>query len=674
MPSLPQQHRPGEHLFPPSLHSSSSLPLPSPSSASSKSRIATANRAEGEMLVYVADVDVELLGKKRPLVVRSWSTVKEVKGVLKRRLNIPVAQQQLFFRVKNRLKELKNKHSLQDCGVCRSGETLLFGIRGGKETISLEVHGNTKCPRELRHSLLQSKRALLTGKVPVLSLEGSGGCYFLPDPRGDLVCVFKPRDEELFMENNPRGVAFSGCVAPGDAVDELRMRHGIAPGASCFREVAAYLLDTGHRTGVPETHLVESSHPKYYYRDRCPQPKLGSLCRFVSNIGVAEDYSFSRFPVREVHKIALFDIRILNCDRNAANLLVQQPTSGSDLVLVPIDHGFCLPDALEIGWCDWCWLDWPQLKEPLDEETERYILEVVDPERDAELLRERFSLPEQSMCLLKLSGMLLQKAVRAGLNLFEIASLIVRQDVENHEHSELERVHYHASKLSGNTDDARACSPVADDRDVFSMENEPSLSLWPPELNSEGRRQRSRQASCDEENEMRTGEKVHDSGRASPPGFWVEDPSLSASKLAAASLQSNFEDDTAWNDDGGGGGGGDDDGGSNTGCEGTSDQENNGHNTLPMGFGAGRDGNFFDSFPVKEKLASTPSSVAASPLGVDIDELMSFGEDCFFGTTETRDHGSAKGPKDFHTKFWRHIDALLEDLVQRQLRRRVESR
>ena len=95
---------------------------------------------------------------------------------------------------------------------------------------------------------------------------------------------------------------------------------------------------------------------------------------------------------------------------------------------------------------------------------------------------------------------------------------------------------------------------------LFSMENEPSLSLWPPELNSEGRRQRSRQASCDEESEMRIGEKVHDSGRASPPGFWVEDPSLSASKLAAASLQSNFEDDTAWNDDdGGGGGGGDDD-------------------------------------------------------------------------------------------------------------------
>ena len=188
------------------------------------------------MLVYIADLSTELLGKKRPLVLRSYSTVKEVKGVLKRRLHLPVAQQRLFFRAQGQLKELKNKHSLQDCGVCRSGETIFFALRGGREgSVALEpVHGGGRCPRELRHCLLQSKRALMTGKVPALSLEGTGGCYFLPDPRGDAACVFKPRDEELFMVNNPRGAAFSGGGAPdGHAADGLRMRHGIAPGSSC---------------------------------------------------------------------------------------------------------------------------------------------------------------------------------------------------------------------------------------------------------------------------------------------------------------------------------------------------------------------------------------------------------------------------------------------------------
>lgn len=31
--------------------------------------------------------------------------------------------------------------------------------------------------------------------------------------------------------------------------------------------------------------------------------------------------------------------------------------------LIPIDHGLCLSDELVIDWCDWCWLDWRQMKE-----------------------------------------------------------------------------------------------------------------------------------------------------------------------------------------------------------------------------------------------------------------------------------------------------------------------
>jgi phosphatidylinositol 4-kinase type 2 len=51
----------------------------------------------------------------------------------------------------------------------------------------------------------------------------------------------------------------------------------------------------------------------------------------------------------------------------------------NDLELIPIDHGYCLPDVIEIGWCDWCWLDWPQVKKPLDKETLQYVL-ALDPE------------------------------------------------------------------------------------------------------------------------------------------------------------------------------------------------------------------------------------------------------------------------------------------------------
>jgi hypothetical protein len=135
---------------------------------------------------------------------------------------------------------------------------------------------------------------------------------------------------------------------------EVRMRHGVAPGGCCMREVAAYLLDTGHFAHVPQTTLVHCSHTKFSHRDQSQQgPKLGSFQAFAFSDGLAEDFSSSKFPVDEVHRIALLDIRTLNCDRNAGNLLVRRNLPGSSLSLVPIDHGYCLPEVLEIGWCDW---------------------------------------------------------------------------------------------------------------------------------------------------------------------------------------------------------------------------------------------------------------------------------------------------------------------------------
>lgn len=146
---------------------------------------------------------------------------------------------------------------------------------------------------------------------------------------------------------------------------------------------------------------------------------------------VVEDISPSRLTAREVQKIALLDMRILNRDRNSVNILVRsrprRSTSfsdrsvsshlrhgsidgniglsvsapgtsnvsssksgssfrshvsgglsnsggggrrsirmlggGTEYELIPIDHGLCLSDELAIDWCDWCWLDWRQVKE-----------------------------------------------------------------------------------------------------------------------------------------------------------------------------------------------------------------------------------------------------------------------------------------------------------------------
>jgi len=57
---------------------------------------------------------------------------------------------------------------------------------------------------------------------------------------------------------------------------------------------------------------------------------------------IAANFSNSLYSVEEVHKIAILDIRILNCDRNDENILVvkkrDKTTEKCFYRLVPIDH------------------------------------------------------------------------------------------------------------------------------------------------------------------------------------------------------------------------------------------------------------------------------------------------------------------------------------------------
>lgn len=59
---------------------------------------------------------------------------------------------------------------------------------------------------------------------------------------------------------------------------------------------------------------------------------------------------YSGFPVSEVHKIAVLDLRLANADRNAGNILARRKPDGSGgetWELIPIDHGYCLPASFE---------------------------------------------------------------------------------------------------------------------------------------------------------------------------------------------------------------------------------------------------------------------------------------------------------------------------------------
>jgi len=218
------------------------------------------------------------------------------------------------------------------------------------------------------------------GLKPEFVLDGSGGTYFLHDAQKAKVAVFKPADEEPYAENNPRG------YTPQPGQQHMALREGVVPGEACMREVAAFLLDHAGFSGVPLTTLVEARHPAFNNngsRLKVAQggasigshsitspgslpatsklKKVGSFQEFVYCECTMDDISPSKLSVDEVHKIAILDIRIMNADRNSANLLVRRRRDNT-LELVPIDHGFCLRSVADVSWMDWCWLDWPQLK------------------------------------------------------------------------------------------------------------------------------------------------------------------------------------------------------------------------------------------------------------------------------------------------------------------------
>lgn len=190
------------------------------------------------------------------------------------------------------------------------------------------------------------------GNQPIRSSEGTGGTYFMQDSLGlDYISVFKPIDEEPMAVNNPRGLPMSS--------DGEGLKRGTRVGEGAFREVAAYLLDhpkSGPRSltgeimgfaGVPPTAMVRCLHKGFNhpdgYENGAKDIKIGSLQMFMKNQGSCEDMGPGAFPVEEVHKISVFDIRMANADRHAGNILIGKGDNGQT-VLIPIDHGYCIPE------------------------------------------------------------------------------------------------------------------------------------------------------------------------------------------------------------------------------------------------------------------------------------------------------------------------------------------
>jgi len=212
-------------------------------------------------------------------------------------------------------------------------------------------------------------------------------------------------------------------------------------------------------------------------------PKFGSLQTFVENIGDADSFGSSQFSVDDVHRIGVLDIRLCNLDRHLGNLLVTtrssdssststhrntithttaaaptptqapkpksspEPQPGAQTLqtgghsdsastpggstspykLIPIDHAYILPDFRHLSDVNFEWLPWNQARMPFSAETLRYI-ESLNPFEDASKLK-RLGLEDGSAMTLIITTLFLKQCASSGLNLWEIGSMIQRQDL-----------------------------------------------------------------------------------------------------------------------------------------------------------------------------------------------------------------------------------------------------
>lgn len=422
-------------------------------------------------------------------------------------------------------------HTMKHFHRLSNGRNFNFNVDSDSEEIPLSesfVHlakTSNHSEDHLKHLVSKSLQGLRCGYSPRLCESGVGGTYFMHDEDNKTIGVFKPHDEEMGCMNNPKG------FTPKTPSFKEYVYRGAEAGEAAFRECAAYILDHGHFSGVPATGLVVCSHPSFSTGSFNDQFKIGSFQEFKEHDFDAEDISstkYQQFPVHEVHKIAILDIRLLNTDRHGGNILVKanrsRTNSREDVLsddydsddmrqrrrgysdaengmmfrmdmdvddddedygykerdcgnsqsptleyeLIPIDHGYTLPSTIS-GLSDlWFeWLKWPQAKIPFGEEELRYI-ERLNSDEDVAILKLKFGDLMSNDCfkVLRITTMWLKIAAKTGLTPYTIGYALVRKGPDAV--STLESMSLEAQAQ------AEAISPVNDLDDLNDLNDLPS--------------------------------------------------------------------------------------------------------------------------------------------------------------------------------------------------------
>ncbi|KAK1436503.1 hypothetical protein QVD17_02283 [Tagetes erecta] len=331
----------------------------------------------------------------------------------------------------------------------------------------VEIIGHSSDFTKTKEIVEETIEALRSNIEPIPVNGGLGGAYYFRNLSCENVAIVKPTDEEPFAPNNPKGFVGKVLGQPG-------LKQSVKVGETGFREVAAYLLDHDHFARVPLTSLVKITHSIFNLND-CVNgntiqnnkevTKIASLQQFIPHDFDASDHGSSRFPVADVHRIGILDVRIFNTDRHAGNILVRKVNDGEfgEVELIPIDHGLCLPECLEDPYFEW--IHWPQASIPFSENELEYI-KTLDANLDAKMLRKELPMiREACIRVLTLCTSFLKEAAAFGLCLAEIGGMMSREfRFNDQEPSELEVICLEAMKQVMGLSDSKEQSDEKDSK------------------------------------------------------------------------------------------------------------------------------------------------------------------------------------------------------------------
>ncbi|KAF8399222.1 hypothetical protein HHK36_015087 [Tetracentron sinense] len=417
-----------------------------------------------------------------------------VKRRLQLALNVPTEESSLTFGdmvLKNDLSAIRNDSPLllMRNFLHRSSSTPCLSPTGKDlqqrdQSGPIEILGCSSHISITKHLVKDIVKAIKIGIDPIPVHGGLGGAYYFRNSIGESVAIVKPTDEEPFAPNNPKGFVGKALGQPG-------LKRSVRVGETGFREVAAYLLDYDHFANVPSTALVKITHSIFNVNDgvsgnkphdQKPVSKIASFQQFIPHDFDASDHGTSSFPVAAVHRIGILDIRILNTDRHAGNLLVRKLDGVGrfgQVDLIPIDHGLCLPESLEDPYFEW--IHWPQASISFSEDELEYI-KKLDPVQDSEMLRKELPMiREACLRVLVLCTIFLKEAAAFGLCLAEIGEMMSREFRGNEEEpSELEVVCIEARRLIAEKEIFFPEAEAGDEEDIqFDIDCEEAEMVTP---------------------------------------------------------------------------------------------------------------------------------------------------------------------------------------------------